>query len=49
MKFAESVTAGNDALTDGECSNAQRNFLNARNRTRYADSLDLDYIDDWLE
>jgi len=49
MKLIESVIAGDDALTGGEYSDAQRNFLNARNRTRYADNLGLDYIDDRLE
>lgn len=49
MKLIESVIAGDDALTNGQYSDAQRNFLNARNRTRYADNLGLDYIDDRLE
>ena len=49
MKLIESVLAGDDALTNGEYTDAQRNFLNARNRTRYADNLGLDYIDDRLE
>ena len=49
MKLIESVIAGDDALTGGQYSDAQRNFLNARNRTRYADNLGLDYIDDRLE
>lgn len=49
MKLIESVIAGDDALTDGQYSDAQRNFLNARNRARYADQVGLDYIDQRLE
>lgn len=49
MKLIESVIAGDDALIDGQYSDAQRNFLNARNRTRYADQVGLDYIDQRLE
>ena len=48
MKLIESVIAGDDALTGGEYTDAQRHFINARNRTRYADNLGLDYIEDRL-
>ena len=49
MKLIESVIAGDDALTNGQYSDAQRNFINARNRARYADNVGLDYIDQRLD
>ena len=48
LKLIESVIAGDDALTNGEYSDAQRYFLNAQNRSRYADNLGQDYISDRL-
>lgn len=48
MKLIESVIAGDDALTNGQYSDAQRHFMNARNRTRYADNLGVDYLDERL-
>ena len=49
MKLIESVIAGDTDLNDGEYRDAQRNYLNAQNRSRYADNLGLDYIQDRLE
>lgn len=49
MKLIESVIAGDTDLNDGDYRDAQRNYLNARNRSRYADNLGLDYIQDRLE
>lgn len=49
MKLIESVIAGDTDLDDGEYKDAQRNFLNAQSRSRYADNLGLDYIQDRLE
>lgn len=49
MKLIESVLAGDTDLNDGEYRDAQRNYLNAQNRSRYADNLGLDYIQDRLE
>lgn len=49
MKLIESVIAGDDKLADSEYADAQKNFRNARERSRYADNLGLDYIDDRLE
>lgn len=48
LKLIESVIAGDDALTNGEYTDAQRYFLNAQNRSRYADNLGQDYISDRL-
>ena len=48
LKLIESVIAGDDALTNGQYSDAQRYFLNAQNRSRYADNLGQDYISDRL-
>ena len=48
MKLIESVIAGDDALTNGQYSDAQRHFLNARNRARYADNLGVDYLNERL-
>ena len=48
MKLIESVIAGDTDLNDGEYRDAQRNYLNAQNRSRYADNLGLDYIQDRL-
>lgn len=48
MKLIESVIAGDDALTNGQYSDAQRHFLNARNRARYADNLGIDYLNERL-
>lgn len=49
MKLIESVIAGDTDLNGGEYRDAQRNYLNAQNRSRYADNLGLDYIQDRLE
>lgn len=49
MKLIESVIAGDTDLDDGEYKDAQRNFLNAQSRSRYADNLGLDYIQNRLE
>ena len=49
MKLIESDIAGDTDLNDGEYRDAQRNYLNAQNRSRYADNLGLDYIQDRLE
>lgn len=49
LKLIESVIAGDDALNDLKYEDAQRNYLNARERARYADNLGMDYIDDKLE
>mgnify|MGYP005765658551 FL=1 len=48
LKLIESVIAGDDALTNEQYSDAQRYFLNAQNRSRYADNLGQDYISDRL-
>lgn len=48
MKLIESVMAGDTDLDDGKYRDAQRNFLNAQSRSRYADNLGLDYIQDRL-
>lgn len=49
MKLIESVIAGDTDLNDGDYRDAQRNYLNAQDRSRYADNLGLDYIQDRLE
>lgn len=49
MKLIESVMAGDDGLSGGAYRDAQRSYLNARNRSRYADNLGLGYIQDRLE
>ncbi len=49
MKLIESVIAGDTNLDNGAYKDAQRNFLNAQSRSRYADNLGLDYIQDRLE
>lgn len=49
MKLIESVIAGDTALDSGEYQDAQRNYLNAQIRSRYADNLGLDYIQERLD
>ncbi len=49
MKLIESVIAGDTDLNGGEYRDAQRSYLNAQNRSRYADNLGLDYIQERLE
>ena len=49
MKLIESVIAGDTALDSGEYRDAQRNYLNAQIRSRYADNLGLDYIKERLD
>lgn len=49
LKLIESVIAGDEQLNDSKYSDAQLNYLNAKNRARYTDNLGLDYIDDRLE
>ena len=49
MKLIESVIAGDTDLDDGDYRDAQRNYLNAQSRSRYADNLGLDYIQERLE
>lgn len=49
MKLIESVIAGDTALDSGEYRDAQRNYLNAQIRSRYADNLGLDYIQERLD
>lgn len=49
MKLIESVMAGDDGLSGGAYRDAQRSYLNAQNRSRYADNLGLGYIQDRLE
>lgn len=48
MKLIESVIAGDEKLSDGQYVDAHRDFLNARNRARYADHLGSEYIDERL-
>lgn len=48
MKLIESVMAGDEKLSDGQYADAQRAFLDARNRARYADRLGSDYIEERL-
>lgn len=49
MKLIESVMAGDEELSGGAYRDAQRGYLNARNRSRYADNLGLGYIQERLE
>ena len=49
MKLIESVIAGDDKLSEEKYGDAQRNYHNAQARSRYADNLGMDYIEERLE
>jgi len=49
MKLIESVLAGDEQLDSAQYADAQRSYLNAQSRSRYADNLGRDYIADRLE
>lgn len=49
MKLIESVMAGDSDLDSGDYRDAQRNYRNAQIRSRYADNLGADYIQERLD
>ena len=49
IKLIESVMSGDDRLDGGAYAEALRDYRNARTRSRYADNLGMDYIEERLE
>lgn len=49
MKLIESVIAGDDKLDSESYTEALRDYRNAQTRSRYADNLGMDYIQDRLD
>lgn len=49
MQLIDSVIAGDNALSGSKYEDAQRDYLHAKDRSRYADNLGMSYITDKLK